>query len=296
MAMTYKDILVHLDNHHGYHACLQLAVSIARQNKARLVALYRFELPQPHSDLFFDLAAGPYAQSDAERTRYERERDAAFGIAQQIEAAFRAEVKQAGLTGIWRTVPEEKPKDIIAAVTEQSRYADLVVLGRAAPDHPLFDTLAKLPERVMMESGRPVLIVPPIERLATLGKKVLVAWKGTREAARAVADALPLLKSAEAVTVLTIGPKTEPEGTDDPQATRLIDHLAQHDIRADAVHIDSTDVYAAQLILARATALGCGLIVMGGYGHGHSRTRELMLGGVTHALLQDLTVPVLMSH
>ncbi len=293
--MAYKDILVYLDSHHSYPVSLKLAVSIARQNKARLIGLYRFELPQPHSSLLIDLAAGPHAGSDEDRTRYERERDTAFVTAQQIEAAFFAEIKQAGLTGEWRTIPE-KPKDIIADVIAQSRYADLVVIGQAAPEHPLFDTLAKLPERVMMESGRPVLIVPPTVRLETIGKEILVAWKGTREAARAVADALPLLRSAETVTVLTIGPNTEPEGEENPQASRLIDHLAQHGIRADAVHVDSTDVYAAQLILARAAALGCDLIVMGGYGHGHSRTRELILGGVSHAVLQDISIPVLMSH
>lgn len=292
--MAYKDILVYLDSHHGYPVCLELAVSIAQQNKARLVALYRFELPQATPpNLVVDVAGRAYAVSDEEQARFERERDDAVATEEQIKASFFAETKQAGLTGIWQIVPA-KPKDIIAAVSAQSRHADLVVLGQAAPHHPLFDTLATLPERVMMESGRPVVIVPHTTPIATVGTKVLVAWKETREAARAVADALPVLRSAETVTVLTIGPKTESEGEHDPQARNLIDHLAQHDIRADAVHIDSTDAYAAPLILARAAALGCDLIVMGGYGH--SRTRELILGGVTHAVLQDMAIPVLMSH
>lgn len=292
--MPYNDILVYLDSHHGYPVCLQLAVSLARPKKARLIALSRFEPPQTTSPrLVIDVAGGAYAVGDAERARYERERDTAVAIEEQIKASFLAEIEQAGLRGFWQLVSEQ-PKDVVAAVAAQARYADLVVLGQPAPDHPLFDTLATLPERVMMESGRPVLIVPHGEARASVGKKVLVAWKGTREAARAVADALPLLQSAETVTVLTIGPKTEPEGEQDPQASSLIGHLAQHDIRADAVHIDSTDLHAARLILARATALGCDLVVMGGYGH--SRTRELILGGVTRAVLHDMTIPVLMSH
>lgn len=292
--MPYKDILVHLDNHRGYQPRLDVALSIARQNKARLVALYGVELPQTPSSLLIDLAVGPHRTSDAERVRYDRERDTGLRTAQEIEAAFHAEIKRAGLTGAWHAFPETR-RDIIAAVIARSRYADLVVVGQADPDDPLFVTLATLPEKVLMESGRPVFIVPHTGRVPTVGKKVLLAWKGTREAARAVADALPLLRSAEAVTVLTIGPQAA-EGERDLQASSLVDHLAQHDIRADAIHIDSTDIYAAQLILARATALGCDLIVMGGYGHGHSRTRELILGGVTHAVLQDMTVPVLMSH
>lgn len=293
--MAYKVVLAHFGSHHDYPICSQLAISIAQQNRARLVSVYRFELPQTHSSLLMDLAVGPYDVSDKERVRYERERETAFVTEQKIEASFRTAIKQAGLTGVWHST-SEKPTDIIAAVIAQARYADLVVLSQAAPHHPLFDTLAKLPERVMMESGRPVLIVPHSLSIATVGKKVLVAWKETREAARAVADALPLLQSAETVTVLTIGPNTEPEGERDPQAGNLIDYLAQHDVRGETVHIDSTDVYAAQLILERATALGCDLIVMGGYGHGHSHTRELILGGVTHAVLQDMTIPILMSH
>ena len=293
--MLYKDILVHLDNHHGYQPRLDFALAIARQNKARLVALYGCELPQTPSSPLIDFAVGPYTTSDAARVKYERERDTALLTAEEIEAAFRAEIKRAGLTGEWHAFPEKR-SDIMERVVARSRYADLVVVGQAHPDDPLFLTRTTLPEKVMMESGRPVFVVPHSGRVATIGKKVLLAWKGTREAARAVADALPLLRAAEAVTVLTIGPATEPEGTIEPEARGLVDHLAQHDIRADTIHIDSTDVYAAQLILARATALGCDLIVMGGYGHGHSLTRELILGGVTNAVLQDMTVPVLMSH
>jgi nucleotide-binding universal stress UspA family protein len=288
--MGFKDILVHLDGHRGSEKRLQLAVSIARQDKAHLVGIYGFELPR---DPFPNIMTEAYAENPVFRTAYERERDAAFAIADQIEATFRAETKRAGLTADWRLSPA-KTTDLVTMVTEQAHYADLVVLGQADPDHPLFDRLAKLPETVMMGCGRPVLIVPYAGRIDTVGKTVLVAWNGTREAARAVADALPLLRSAEAVTVVSIGPTRGGTENDDKSATGLASHLARHDIHADALHLASDHSEASDLILSRAKDLGCDLIVMGGYGH--SRTRELILGGVTRGVLQHMTVPVLMSH
>lgn len=290
--MGFKDILLHIDNHRGHETRLHLALSIARQNKAHLVGLYGFELPQVPPPLR-NLAGGAYVTSDLLRTTYVRERDTAFIDAAHIEASFHAEIKRAGLTGDWRICPE-KANDAVTLVTERARYADLVILGQADPDHPLFDTLARLPETVMMNCGRPVLIVPCAGRIETVGKNVLVAWSETREAARAVGDAMPLLRSAEAVTVVSVGPPRAAKSDEDELATSLARHLARCGIRADASYLSSGDIEPGALILSRAADLGCDLIVMGGYGH--SRTRELILGGVTRAVLQHMTMPVLMSH
>ncbi len=288
--MVFEDILVHLDSHPGYERRLRLAVSIARRDKARLVGLYGFEMPRVP---FPDLVSEAYVEDNAYRTIYVRERDAAFARAAQIEAAFRAETNRAGLTADWQVVTE-KAGDLVTSVIEQAHYADLAVLGQADPGHPLFDKLAKLPETVMMGCGRPVLIVPYAGSIDTVGKNVLVAWSGTREAARAVGDALPLLRSAETVTVVSIGPTRGAKGHDARAATGLAQHLARHDIRAEASHLVSDAIAAGDLILSQATDRGCDLIVMGGYGH--SRTIELILGGVTRTVLQHMTVPVFMSH
>jgi nucleotide-binding universal stress UspA family protein len=146
----------------------------------------------------------------------------------------------------------------------------------------------------MMGCGRPVLIEPCACRVDTVGKNVLVAWSGTREAARTVGDALPLLRSAEAVTVFSVGPTSSVRGHDDGRGIDLANHLARHDVRAKALHLASDHIDVSDLILSQAKDLRCDLIVMGGYGH--SRTRELILGGVTRGVLQHMTVPVLMSH
>lgn len=288
--MGFKDILVHLDGHRNDRR-LRLAVALAQPSKAHIVGIYGFELPRdPVPSL---VSAEIYAESHAVRSTYERERDAVFALAEQTEAAFRATVKRAGLAADWRMSPD-KPTDLIDLVAAQAHYADLVVMGQADPAHPLFDKLATLPETVMMECGRPVLIVPAADGADTVGKRVLIAWNDTREAARAVGDALPLLQAAEAVTVLTVAPARDIEGGRDRAALELVQHLARHDIRAEAAYIPSGLGATGDLILTRAEELGCDLVVMGGYGH--SRTRELILGGVTRDVLQSMTVPVLMSH
>ncbi|HUZ72710.1 MAG TPA: universal stress protein [Stellaceae bacterium] len=288
--MAFKDILVYLDAHSGDQALLQLALAIARRDTAHLVGFYGFQLP----DLTLpNLAIEGYAVSNVARTALVRERDTAFLVAAQIEATFREKTKLAGLTGDWEICPE-KTTDIVAHVTERARYADLAVVGQANPDHPFFDKLAKLPETVMMGSGRPVLIVPYAGDTDAVGKNVLVAWSGTREGARAVGDAMPFLRSAEMVTVLSIGRTRASEGRDESLAASLTRHLARHGIRAVASHLVAKDIETGELILSQAASLGCDLIVMGGYGH--SSTRELILGGVTRTILQSMTVPVLMSH
>jgi len=290
--MTFKKILVHLDDHRGHETRLQLAISIARRSNAHLAALYGFDLPQVPPPIS-NLATGGYVTTDMLRDVYIRERDAAFDNAAHFEAIFRAETSRFGLTGEWLICPDEAA-DRVTLVVERARYADLTVVGQADPDHPLFDVLARLPETVMMACGRPVLIVPYAGRAGNVGNCVLVAWSGTREAARAVADALPLIQHAETVTVLSIGQTHGSKGNGEQPADDLVRYLAQHDIRAEASHLVSDDIEAGELILSRASDLGCDLIVMGGYGH--SRMRELILGGVTRAVLQHMTVPVLMSH
>jgi len=287
--MAFKEILVHLDDHQGYEARLRLALALAQAHKAHLVALYGFELPvAPRARN----VVGVYAEDNVLRTAYERERDAAYANASSLEAAFHLETRRAGLSAEWEVRPD-KATDLIAFVTKRARYADLAVLGQAHPDHPFFDTLAKLPEAVMLGCGRPALIVPAGSLATAVGERVLVAWNGTREAARAVGDALPLLRHAAAVTVVSVSAHANDEDGD--TAADLARHLSRHEIPAASSHLVASDIGAAgEVILAQAEELGCDLIVMGGYGH--SRTRELILGGVTRAVLQRMTIPVLMSH
>jgi nucleotide-binding universal stress UspA family protein len=139
--------------------------------------------------------------------------------------------------------------------------------------------------------GRPVLVVPRYGTFPTIGERVLVAWNGAREAVRAVNDALPLLQRAQLVTVLSIDPSDADHRI--PSADITL-HLARHGVTAVAAQTRGTDLLVADILLSYAADLGADLIVSGAYGH--TRLRELVLGGMTRHLLQTMTVPVLMSH
>lgn len=292
--MSFKDILVHLDNHSNRESRLRIALSLAQENKARLLALYELDVPRIPPAPFM-ATEGLTPTNEAIRETYERERDGAFTDASNLEAAFRAEIKRRSLTGEWQIHPDE-PGDIIDAITARARYADLVVLGQVDPSKTLSGSHSKIPETVMIGCGRPVLFIPFSGHVSGIGKSILIAWDGSRVAARAVADALPLLRNAETVTVLSVGRGKVGEGSGDQSARDLVDHLAQHGIRAQPVHLEiaRTETEIGELILSRAAGQGCDLVVMGGYGH--SRARELILGGVTREVLQNMKIPVLMSH
>ena len=136
--------------------------------------------------------------------------------------------------------------------------------------------------------------MPYAGRFDTVGSHVLVAWNATREAARAVNDAMPILQKAEKVTVLSVNPPSEEAGGPAWPAADIALHLARHGVTAEASSTVSLEIDVGNAILSRAADFGSDLIVMGGYGH--SRQREFILGGVTRTLLQHMTVPVIMAH
>src|SRR5215471_6305021 len=143
-------------------------------------------------------------------------------------------------------------------------------------------------------SGRPILVVPYVGNFADLGRRVVIGWNASREAARAVNDAMPLLTSAETVTVLTIDPREGPRAHGELPGADISLHLARHGVKAEIERTVSADLPVGEVLLSRVADLGADLLVMGAYGH--SRARELLLGGATRSLLRSMTLPVLMSH
>jgi nucleotide-binding universal stress UspA family protein len=137
-------------------------------------------------------------------------------------------------------------------------------------------------------------VVPYAGTFKTIGQRVLVAWNAGREATRAVNDALPLLEGAAKVTVLAINPHGGLRGHGEVPGADIALHLARHGVRAEASAIKSDDVEIGALLLSQAADLNADLIVMGAYGH--SRLREVVLGGATREILRSMTVPVLLSH
>jgi nucleotide-binding universal stress UspA family protein len=183
--------------------------------------------------------------------------------------------------------------EALGGVSLQARYADLVVLSQTDPDESAAPVVADFPEYVVLNGGRPVLILPYAKTFETIASKVLIAWNGSAESTRAVTDALPLLRRAQLVQVAVFNPRAEPDIHGEQPGADIALFLARHGIKVEVIEQD-TQNGVGDALLSLAADRGSDLIVLGGYGH--TRFRELMLGGVTRTVLQSMTVPVLMSH
>ncbi len=284
--MAFKDILVHVDNGSRSDARVGIAVGLARQHGAHLTGLCVADIPGE----YFYGATLPFAGGDPEQVVQRMRADAAAASA-GIEAAFRDRIRREDVEGEWRFVEGHVP----ATIALHARYADLTVVGQPNPydvrDDANRDATVVTP---LMSSGRPVLVVPFAGDFDRLGQHVLVAWNASREASRAVNDALPLLQKAAKVTVLAINPRQGIGGHGAVPAADIALHLARHGVKAEAAHTVARGIADGEVLLSYAADLGCDAIVAGGYGH--SRAREMVFGGVTRTLIAEMTVPVFLSH
>ena len=171
-----------------------------------------------------------------------------------------------------------------------ARRFDLAIVGQAEPETSAVEEL--IAESTLFQSGRPMIVVPYIQKAPLKLDRVMVCWDGGRQAARAIADAMPILEKAGKVEIVIVanerGKQDEIEGADMGQ------HLARHGLKVDVKRISSGNIDVADALLSHVADSGTDFIVMGGYGH--SRLREFVLGGVTHSILRSMTVPVLLSH
>lgn len=276
--MSYKTILVHLDNGKRAAARLDIGIRLARQFDAHVVGLHAVTAVRIPSYVLAE--GGPSIAMQQQKNAQEQ--------AARAEAQFRAALDKAALPGAeWR----RSAADALDACTLHARYADLAVIGQADSSDSA-DVEPEFPEQFVLSAGRPVLVVPYAGKFATLGERILISWNAGREATRAVTDAIPLLRRAKAVDVIAFNPDGDPHG-EVPGADIGL-YLARHGVKVKISHHRADDVDVGNQILSRAADLGTDLIVMGAWGH--SRMRELILGGVTRTLLETMTVPVLMSH
>jgi nucleotide-binding universal stress UspA family protein len=174
-----------------------------------------------------------------------------------------------------------------------ARNTDLVIVGEPNPEAGGADETL-LVESAFMDTGRPALVIPQAGAVKLPPERVLIAWDGSREAARAVHDSMPLLRLAEEVVILIVdASKLGPRFGQQPGAG-IVAHLGRHKVACRINQVQSGGSAVTDLILAEATSIGADLIVMGGYGH--SRLRELMLGGATRHMIERMTLPVLLAH
>jgi nucleotide-binding universal stress UspA family protein len=171
-----------------------------------------------------------------------------------------------------------------------ARRFDIAVVGQAEPNTVAPEEL--IAEGALFGSGRPVLVVPYIQKGGLVLDRVMIAWDGSRNAARAVADAMPLLGKAKQIDVVIVA-NDKGKGDEIPGAD-IAQHLARHDLKVDLKRVVATETDVASTLLSHAADTSVDFIVMGGYGH--SRLREFILGGATNGMLSSMTVPTLMSH
>ena len=274
-----KDIIVNLSVGEGANAAADYAVSLAAAFDAHLAGIAFLYDP------IVPVSGAGYIPADVIEAQ---ERDNAAAAKAAIDR-FVAAGKRAGVAAEPLTISGS-----FAGVGNQfgriARRFDLSIVGQAEPGTSAVEEI--IAESALFESGRPVIVVPYIQKAPLKLDRVMLCWDGSRAAARAIADAMPLLEQAGRVEIVIVanerGKKDEIEGAD------MGAHLARHGLNVEVKRTVLGDIDVADVILSHAADAGSDFIVMGGYGH--SRLREFVLGGVTRTIFRSMTAPVLMSH
>jgi hypothetical protein len=272
--MDLKDLLVHLDSGPRTTERVALSLTLARRHGARLTGLFA-----ESTNLGGSLVG-------------RRDRANLARAAAEARARFEAACAPAGVTSRFWAVEGDEDAEVLDGVVVCCRRVDLAVLGQAHGDGA--PVPAGLVERVVAGAGRPVLVVPSIGTYRDTGRRVLVAWTGSREAARALHDALPLLERAERVTVLSLQRPAEGEAASTLPPLDVTEHLKAHGVLATHDHWIVGDLAAVDAVLNRASDEGSDLAVIGAFG----LLGPHVLGGdgkTTRAILETMTTPVLLS-
>jgi nucleotide-binding universal stress UspA family protein len=275
--MAYKTILVHLNDERRVAGLIDAANSIGQRFEAHIVAIYVMPPIPAYGPTAF--GAG-YIEAGLRTFRNEADR---------VRKAFEDASRGRPVTSEWHLV-EPGERTVADCVVQWGRCSDLIIVGQRDRSFD-FSSVLDVPERLIIESGRPVLVVPNAGRFPTIGDRITVAWNMGREASRAAFDALPLLTQAERVRVVSASPK---RGDRDLPGAELAQTLARHGVKCEVAPLDTAGIGIGDALLSGLSDDSADLLVMGAWGH--SRMRELVFGGVTRHILEHMTVPVLMSH
>lgn len=283
--MAYKTILVQVDQSKACAARIEYAATIATDHAAHLTGFHLSPAP---------IDTTPYLVGEGYSGRLEvpikEEVERREQEAEALRESFEQSARRAGASELeWRSV-EGDPVSITAL---HARYGDLLILGQHSDESdPALDI--DFPASVAIKAGRPVLVVPYISGVTSTPKHIMVAWNASREATRAVADALPFLQKAERVEIVVANPDQLPVLDGQETGAALALYLARHGVNVETAQTAARDIDVGNILLSRAADFGTDMLVMGAYGH--SPLREKVLGGVTRELLKHMTLPVLMAH
>jgi nucleotide-binding universal stress UspA family protein len=280
--MSCKTILVYLNDITRAERLLGAAAALAQKHKAHLTGLA--VVPPYVVTPAYD-ATAVSTTIDAHRIAYQTDMA-------KLKAMFNETGRRQELSCEWQEADAEFGS-AAAQVLERARSVDLVVMSQDNANWS-YSTFLEASDRIVMEAGRPVLVVPNIGRAALPPKRALIAWNGRREATRAAFDAIQLLPHGADVTVLWVDTSSDPVIAGEAPGVDLCTTLARHGFKCEAASAHAPNGDAAEAILREATARGADLVVMGAYGH--SRFREFIMGGASRDVLARMDRPVLMSH
>ena len=267
----YKDILVHLDGGHRDPLRIEAAAGLAKRFGGRLTGLFA------------------RAENQGLAVIARRGSEAFEAAAATSEQQFNEVVAQTGISARWWRLEHGEQSHVLAETAIAARFHDLVIVGQ---HHDGKDAPEDLIEQLVLQSGRPVLILPSVDTYPSIGSTVMVAWNGGREATRALHDAMPLLESAETVEIISVRAQQRSPDAKLPPLS-IIEHMTQHGAKVTREVLAGEDIGVMDLLLSRAFDQGCDLLVMGGHGGYHL---PFFKGAGTRHILKHMTLPVLMSH
>lgn len=279
--MSYKTVLVHVDQSPRSTVRTTLAAQLAKAQQGHLVGAAVTGISR------FVFSDGAFNPNDPVFAHHlEHLRKYARGALDSFE-------RTAAAAGIGPVEARLVDDDAAGGIALHARYADIAVIGQFDPSTAVPGVMPNFVETVALSSGRPVLVVPFAGEASASVRRPLVAWDGGVTASRAIAGALPLLQQAGAADVVMFNPRKDDDVHGEEPGADLALYLSRHGIRVNVVARTVTgDI--GEALLSAAADLGSDLIVMGAYGH--TRFREVILGGVTRTVLQSMTIPVLMAH
>lgn len=273
-----QTIIVHITNDETYKVRLKSAINIAFSFNSHLIALFT-PMPAYMPD---SLAGRGASQAYLTETKKMQEK-----VEDEIKKEILSECKNKGIS--WEWVSEDGPH--LDVIKKYANYSDLTIISQTDPSYFEEKLLFHLADSLPYHTGTPTLILPFKERsLKNIGKNILIAWGPTKEAIRAVRDSLPILKKAEKIHIITSKSKEDKTLPDIDIASFLSRHRIKTTLHADIEDSDNI----GKRILQRAQELECDLIVMGSYGK--SRLKELFFGGTTRHVLNNMHIPIIMSH
>lgn len=283
--MSYKIILVHVDNSAHLDLRVEAAAKIALHENAHLIGVAATGLSRSlYRPVVSDRDGSNLAPYKADYLETLRQR------AHAALEKFDTLVRGIGVTSYEKRLIDD---EAAAAISMQGLYVDLIVLGQSGSDDVSLTAKVDFPEYVALNAECPVLIVPYAGPVSCIGGRVLIAWNASMAATRAVKHAMPLLKQASQVQLAIVNPASGPDPQCEESGVEMAAYLARHNITVEVVRRTVADD-AGHTMLALAAELTSDLIVMGCVAH--QRWRGMLLGGATRVVLEEATVAVLMSH